>query len=237
MSYRQHVTNPSDTSIPNASQFFDGIKKITAADASGHRWIVDDLKATGGRFLGGLAAGVVASLAIGLLMGCYTPAAAMILPPLTFWSKIPPTAMLALYFVPFGIGEQLFFAIVALGILPSMSIGIYLAVKKDVPQDLIYKSYTLGASHLETVFEVVFKQILPRIFQTLELHIGPAMVFLIATEWIMADIGFGYRLRMQTRLLNLNVVYLYLIILGVSGFLIERGLTTARRKLSPWFGE
>ena len=61
------------------------------------------------------------------------------------------------------------------------------------------------------------------------------MVFLIAAEWMMADVGFGYRLRIQSRLLNMSVVYIYLILLGVAGFGIDWLLTLARKKLSPWF--
>jgi NitT/TauT family transport system permease protein len=63
------------------------------------------------------------------------------------------------------------------------------------------------------------------------------MVFLIAAEWSASDIGFGYRLRMQSRLLNMNVVYSYLIMLGIFGWLADYGLVRLRRWLCPWFGE
>ena len=40
------------------------------------------------------------------------------------------------------------------------------------------------------------------------------MVFLIAAEYVVGDVGIGYRIRIQSRILNMNVVYIYLIILG-----------------------
>ena len=110
--------------------------------------------------------------------------------------------------------------------------------KKDVSEHAIFKAYTLGASHAETIWNVVFRQILPRIIENIRLQIGPAMVFLVAAEWaVSGDAGFGYRLKMESRMQNMNVVYSYLIILGTSGLLIDWGLSSLRRKLCPWFGE
>ena len=63
------------------------------------------------------------------------------------------------------------------------------------------------------------------------------MVFLIAAEYMLADEGFGYRLRMQSRLVNMNIVYLYLALLGVAGFAFDWILTRLRRWLCPWFGD
>jgi ABC-type nitrate/sulfonate/bicarbonate transport system permease component len=237
MSHRQHQINKKDTTIPTLSQFVEGIEKITTKDAAGNVWIIDDTIATGSRLLYGFVVGVVIFTILGVLMGCYQPLSAFFLPPINFLSKIPPTAMLAVYFVLFGFETQLFVAMIALGIGPTLAMAVYDSVNKDVADHDIYKAYTLGASHMEVVFEVVFRQILPRIIQNIQLQIGPAMVFLIAAEWMVADIGFGYRLRIQSRLLNMNVVYLYLFGLGAGGFVFNWACVFSRRKLCKWFGE
>ena len=145
--------------------------------------------------------------------------------------------MLAVYFVLFGIQLKFFVAAVALGNLPTLAQAIFQAAKNDVTDHAIFKAYTLGASHLEVIWNVVVRQILPRIIETIRLQVGPAMVFLIAAELYLADVGFGYRLRMQSRIMHLNVVYIYLFILGTSGFLFDAVLTTLRKKLCPWFGD
>jgi ABC-type nitrate/sulfonate/bicarbonate transport system permease component len=90
---------------------------------------------------------------------------------------------------------------------------------------------------MEVIWNVIFQQVLPRIIESVRLHIGPAMVFLIAAEWAVADVGFGYQLKILSRMTRMNVVYLYLLILGASGLLIDGCLSLTRRKLSPWFGE
>ncbi|CAE7443637.1 ssuC_2, partial [Symbiodinium sp. CCMP2456] len=106
---------------------------------------------------------------------------ALLLPPISFFAKIPPTAMLAVYFVFFGVtGVQIFVALIAFGIFPTLAQSIAQAAQQDVDEHTINKSYTLGASHFEVVWEVVLRQILPRIIENARLSVGPAMVFLIA---------------------------------------------------------
>ena len=241
LSVRQHRVNPKDTTMPGLSQLVEGWKMILTPElkegAWYDAWIVQDVWATYVRLLFGLAAGVFLSILVGIVMGCFTPAEAFFLPPLGFLAKVPPTAMLAVYFVIFGTGMEMYVAMIALGIFPTLAQSIHQAAKKDVTDHVIYKAYTLGASHYEVVWNVVFRQIMPRIIGNVRLQVGPAMVFLIAAEWMNADVGFGYRLRIQSRLLHMNVVYTYLVFLGATGYLIDGALSLVRRRLCPWFGE
>ena len=237
LSMAQHAKNPLDTTIPNLFQMIDGVKKACLPDRLGNIWILQDCYATGSRLMLGLLIGVVAAVVGGIAMGCYRHLSALFMPPIVILSKVPPTAMLAIYFVVFGMNENLMIAIIALGVIPSLTVAIYSSVDKDISENLIHKSLTLGASHLDIIEAVIFRHILPRILQNIQLQIGPAMVFLIAVEWLVANVGFGYRLRMQSRLLNMNVVYFYLMLLAVSGFFIEYSLTVLRRKTCRWFGE
>lgn len=238
LSHRQHQINPTDTTMPGWSQLQEGWADLSGADEGfANSWIVADLQATFGRLLTGVVVGVLLSLLVGMAMGCFPAAEAFFSPPLSFFARIPPTAMLAIYMVLVGFQFKMFVAMIALGIFPTLAQSVHQAAKKDVSDHAVYKAYTLGASHLEVIWNVIFQQILPRIIESVRLHIGPAMVFLIAAEWVVADVGFGYRLRIVSRMTRMNVVYIYLVILGLTGFFLDWLLSLARRKLSPWFGE
>ena len=50
-----------------------------------------------------------------------------------------------------------------------------------------------------------------------------------------ADTGFGYRLKLQSRLTNMNVVYNYLLILGLITSVLDFGLLKLRKNLCKWF--
>ncbi len=187
--------------------------------------------------MSGLVVGVVLSIALGLCMGCFTEAEAFFLPPLSFLAKIPPTAMLAVFFVLVGTTYKMYVTMIAFGMLPTLAQSVYQAAKKDVPDELVYKAYTLGANHAELIWNVIFKQILPRVLDSVRLTIGPAMVLLVAAEWMVAGEGFGYRLRLFYQRTDMTVVYVYLIILGAVGLLADYALIWTRRKLCPWFGD
>ncbi len=237
LSYRQHKINSKDQTIPNAYQFVEAIKTLSTTDKAGHNWIIEDLSATYSRLFMGLACGICLSFVVGILAGCSSQVEAFVIPPISFFAFLPPTAMLALYFVTFGIETKLYISMIAFGIFPSLTQSVYQAAKKDVTDFAIAKSYTLGASTAEVIIEVVIKQIMPRILEAIRISIGPAMLFLIAAEWANGDVGFGYRLKIQSRMSNMNVVYVYLLILGIIGWSMDYLLIKFRRFVCAWFGE
>ena len=235
LSYRQHQSNPQDTTIPNLSQIIEGINKSCIPNSRGEIWIVQDCWATGLRLFMGLGIGVFSAIVLGMIMGCYKWIGNLLFPIIVFSAKVPVTAMMAVWFVIFGINDTLIVAIICLGIIPSFVSCVYYSVSNDVNENIIFKAYTLGASDLDVIESVIFRQIFPRTIQFIQSQIGPAMIYLIAVEWLIANVGFGYRLRMQSRLLNMNVVYFYIFLLGIFGLLCDKILDLITKKTCPWF--
>jgi NitT/TauT family transport system permease protein len=237
---RQTRINSTQSVLPGISQFGQGFAEIVkprgSEKAPRSSWLVTDVRATYWRLFLGLTAGTIASIVIGIAMGAYPAAEAFFSPTINFMAKIPPTAMIAVYMIVFHTNIKMYVALVGLGVFFTMVQAIYQSVQKDVPSDLIDKAYTLGASEFEVIWEVIWPQVLPRVLENIRLHLGPAMVFLIAAEWLFASEGFGYTIRQQQRLMNMNVVYIYLAILGTSGLLFDWILVRMRRRLCPWFG-
>ncbi len=231
----QHRKNADDTTIPTWTQLKDGLCKVFEKNKlTGASWITTDLKASAERFFLGLAIGVAGALIFGMLMGCFSVFESFFILPLTILALIPPTAALAVYFVLVGTNTEMYVTMIALGIGPTLARTICLAVK-DVPDELIEKSYTLGASTTEIIWDVIFKNILPKIIDAARLSIAPAMIFLIAAEMVCGDAGFGYRIRLQSRLLDMNVVYTYLAFLGIFGFVMDYLFRCISKFFCPWY--
>ena len=236
LAHRQHVNNPDDTTMPSWSQLRDGIETAFSPNPrSGERWVVIDAGATLSRLFLGLLTGVVGAAITGIFMGCFPRFEALTMAPLSFLAKIPPTAALAVFFVMVGTGREMYVAMIAFGILPILAQSIYLAVI-EIPEELLNKAETHGASRAELIWNVVFRVILPKIIDAIRLQIGPAMVYLIAAEMVCGAMGFGYRIRLQSRLLNMNVVYPYLVLLSGFGFIMDYGLRKLQQASCPWFG-
>lgn len=235
ISYRQHQKNPEDTTIPTWTQLGDGVKQVVGKhQRSGERWLVNDSLATLRRLFLGLLWGTVGAIVIGVLMGCFRTFEAFFVPPMSLLAKVPPTAALAVFFVLVGTGTEMYVAMIAFGILPTMGQSIYLAIR-DVPDELLHKAYTLGASRVEIIWNIIVRAILPKMIDAIRLQIGPAIVYLIAAEMVVGDIGFGYRIRLQMRLLNMSVVYPYIAVLAGFGFLLDYGLRLLQRVTCPWY--
>lgn len=235
LSQRQHRANPDDKTIPTWGQLWGGVQNMCRPQPrTEERWLVVDAAATLRRLFLGLAYGAAGAIIIGVLMGCYPKFDALVHPPIALFAKIPPTAALAIFFVLISDDERIFVAMVAFGILPSMAQSIHLAVR-SVPDELLFKAYTLGASQAEIVCSVICRHILPQALDALRLQIGPAMVYLIAAEMISGGVGFGYRIRMQMRLNNMDIVYPYLAILAAFGLAMDYGMRGLQRVMCRWY--
>ncbi len=235
LSQRQHEQNAQDTTIPTWGQLWDGIDSAISVDPrSGERWILEDSAATAERFFLGIFWGSLVGVLLGLFMGSFSPIAAFFVPPLTLLAKVPPTAALAVFFVLVGTDLSMYIAMIAFGILPILALSIHMTVQ-EFPEELLNKSYTLGASNMEIVWTILFRHILPKVIDAIRLQIGPALVYLIAAEMVVGDVGFGYRIRLQSRLLNMNVVYPYLGVLAGFGFLMDSLLLHLQEFLCPWY--
>jgi len=258
LSFRQHERNPDDTTIPTFSQLAHGFMRTVTPSSDDKEnalrvafgqptqektfwqkvqstWLYQDSVATYGRLIKGLVWGCMLSIVLGTLMGCYEWLGSFLLPPLALLAKTPGTAMLAVFFVIVGTGEPMFITMIGFGVLPTLTQTIYLAAKDDLHREQIDKAYTLGADNTELVCNVVFPQILPKVIDSVRLQIGPAMVFLIAAEMLVGDVGMGYQIRMQQRLQQMNIVYNYLFLLGITGLLMDQAMIRLRQWLCPWF--
>ena len=234
LSYAQHLKNPTDTTIPGWGQMYRGVLKMLTPDRAGDRWLVVDSIATAERLFLGLGLGVAVSVLVGILMGTIEAFEAFLSPIMSLAAKVVPTAALAVFFIMVGTDLEMYVTMIVFGISPQLSMTVFLAAK-SVPGEMIDKAYTLGASHAEVIFGVVFRQVLPQMIDAIRLSIGPAMVYLIAAELIVGDVGFGYRIRLLSRRLDMDVVYPYLVLLALFGFTIDYGLRWLRDWSAPWY--
>lgn len=235
LAQRQHAQNPNDKTIPSWSQLGEGVSDVFEINKrSGERWIVVDSEATAYRFFLGMLVSVLAAFVLGVAMGRFEVAENLLIAPMSLLAKIPPTAALAVFFVMVGTDLEMYVAMIAFGVVPTLGQSIFLSVK-DVHEQVIHKAATLGASQGEIIWNIIVRQILPKFIDNVRLQIGPALVYLIAAEMVCASEGFGYRIRIQFKKLDMDVVYPYLIFLALFGFTVDYLLQVAQRKGCPWY--
>jgi NitT/TauT family transport system permease protein len=92
----------------------------------------------------------------------------------------------------------------------------------------------LGASTWQIILRVVLPQITPRLVDAIRLSLGPAWLFLIASEAIAATDGLGYRIFLMRRYMAMDVILPYVAWITFLAFLMDWGLRKLNQRCFPW---
>ncbi len=235
LSHRRHEENPQDRTMPTWTQLYDGVTRMVSVDPTTHtQWLVTDTIATLKRICIALLLTVLLGLIIGVHMGSFPWVEHIFKLPFSWAAQLPPTAMFAVFFIILGTDEALYPGIIMFGILPTLTMTIFLGMK-DVHDEIIFKGYTLGGSNLQIVWGLMVPQLVPKIIEAVVLSIGPALVVLVAAEYNVGEMGFGYRIRLLSKRSDNSIVFPYITLLGLYGYMLKYGLVWLQRKMCPWF--
>jgi NitT/TauT family transport system permease protein len=233
----RHRDNPSDKLLPSISQMGKAVQRMAFSEdkRSGKYLMLADTVASMKRLLIGLSLAALTGLLLGLNMGLFPGMDRSFNPFVTFFSMIPPLAILPILFISFGVDELAKIMLIFIGTFPLISRDIRLAVR-NIPREQITKALTLGASQLEIAYRILLPQVMPRLLIAVRLSLGAAWLFLIASEAIAADEGLGYRVFLVRRYLAMDVILPYVLWITFLGFLFDWLLRHAERRFFPWHG-
>jgi NitT/TauT family transport system permease protein len=235
-SHVRHAENPQDKLLPTITKMGSAIKKVafTEDKRTGRYLLWSDTFSSLKRLLAGISMAAAAGFLLGLNMGLLPGVRSMLLAFITFLANVPPLAILPILFISFGVGELGKIMLIFLGTFPLITRDIYLAVRK-IPQNMIVKSLTLGASQTGVIYRVIMPQILPRLIETIRLSLGAAWLFLIASEAIASQSGLGYRIFLVRRYLSMDVIIVYVAWITLIAFMIDLILRKCITLGFPWY--
>ncbi len=232
----RHDVNHADKLLPGFGQMLDSLKDLALVpdQRTGKILLLADTLASLKRLLIGVVLASVFGLFLGVNMGLLPGFRALQLSFVTFFSMIPPLAILPILFISFGVGELAKIVLIFIGVFPVIARDIYLA-STQVPREQVVKALTLGATQLGVIYRVVLPQILPRLLDTVRLALGPAWLFLIASEAIAATNGLGYRIFLVRRYLAMDIILPYVLWITFIGFSMDWLLRRYMRWRYPWY--
>jgi NitT/TauT family transport system permease protein len=228
--------NPQEKLLPTVGKMVKSIEKYAFDQdkRTGKYLLWSDTGASLKRLLLGMAISALCGLIIGLNMGLLPGIRGLGSAFITFISNIPPLAILPILFIALGVGELSKVALIFIGTMPLITRDIFLAVRQ-IPNEMIVKSLTLGATQFGVVYRVVLPQIVPRLINTVRLSMGAAWLFLIASEAIAAESGLGYRVFLVRRYLAMDTIIPYVLWITLLAFLTDRILQLSMAKFYPWY--
>lgn len=181
----------------------------------------------------GFLIGAVPGILIGLAMGLFSPVRAIIQPLVDGTFPIPKIAILPLFMMIFGIGEESKYAIIAVAVIYLVLINTTAGVRNIEKIYLdVCKNY--HASKLMMFTDVALPGALPMIVTGLKLGMGIALLVIVAAEFVGARSGIGYLIWNSWQTFQVEKMYVGLLVSALLGFLTAALLNVLERVLIPW---
>lgn len=108
---------------------------------------------------------------------------------------------------------------------------------KNVPQDLIQVSKTLGLSQREILTDVILRSALPGVWDTFRITLGWAWTYLVVAELVAASSGLGYRIMRAQRFLDTEAIILGILVIGALGLVTDTLFKFGYKKFFPWMNQ
>lgn len=188
------------------------------------------------RLAKGLFWGVAAGVPIGLAMGLSNRWRGIFDPVVELLRPIPPLALIPLFIVWFGIGEEgkvnlLLFAAIWIMVIAARS-GV-LAVNTTK----VHAAYSLGASKIQVLRHVILPNALPEIFTGLRVAIGVCWGTLVAAELLGSSSGLGFTIFKARQFFLLDTMLSAVILISILGVGMDAAMRMSEKRLIPWRGK
>ncbi|MCM3570391.1 ABC transporter permease [Neobacillus mesonae] len=179
---------------------------------------------------------LITAVPLGLISGYSSKVRAALDPILEFYRPLPPLSYYTLLILWFGIGDLSKVALLYLAAFAPMYIAAVSGVK-GVLEDRIHSATSLGANSWQTFRYVIFPSCLPEIFTGMRTAIGFAYTTLVASEMVAAVSGIGWLVLDASKYLRSDIMYVGIILMGITGILLDRLLRIIEDKVIPWKGK
>jgi taurine transport system permease protein len=188
------------------------------------------------RALAAFVAAVATGVPIGLLMGMFPGVSAALDPFVQFLRPLPKLALIPLVIVWFGVGELSKFLLIYLGTVLTVIVAAAASVM-NVKQGRIRAAEALGVTKYQLFRYVMFPSALPELFVGVRMAVGIGWTTLIAAEMIAANSGLGWMVINASAYLRTDVVMIGILLLGITGYLLDLALVALQRMAVPWVGK
>lgn len=193
--------------------------------------LLASLTRVGTAFVLGSALGI----AVGMLRGRINNVDAIFIVPSEMLRPIPPLGLIPLFILWFGIGETSKILLIFISVFLIMMVNAQ-AGTRSCQADAIRAAQTCGASRYQIFRFVVLPSALAQIMTGLRVALGTALSILVASELMGGDRGLGFIVLDAANFFRTTYVFAGIIVIGIVGFISDRLLAYASRRIVHWEG-
>jgi NitT/TauT family transport system permease protein len=198
---------------------------------SGQLWT--DTWATVQRILYGFGLAIAVSVPLGIAMGSFSAANALLEPLSGLLRYLPAAAFTPLLLIWLGIGENPKIALIFLGTVFFNMLMTADAVRL-VPRDFIDVAYTLGARRGEVLRKVIVPHSLPGLLDAVRVNFAAAWNLVVVAELVNSETGLGKRILLAQRFTQTDKIFAILVVIAAIGVATDVLLRLARNRIGRW---
>ncbi len=166
-------------------------------------------------------------------MGWYRTFRNLVDPWIQFFRTIPPIALIPMVILLMGTGEKAKITVIFITSFLVMTVTVYQGVR-NIDMTLVKAAYTFGASDLSIFAQVVIPYSFPFILTAARLGVSTALTTLIAAEMTGTFYGLGSMIQTAQIYFRMDKVLLGIICIGAIGFVLDRLLLLAEKRITRW---
>lgn len=198
--------------------------------------LLNDLLATMYRAFFGIALAAVFGIPVGTLLGVNERFHEALGPTVDFFRSIPATAMLPLFMVMFGIGDQTRVLLVFFSASLIMIVNTYSGVR-NVSKTRLTAARLMGANRWQLLSKVAVMDALPQVFTGLRVSVSLALIIVVVTEMLIGTTaGLGHRIYDAQLIFNTVEMFSAIILTGLLGATLNLVLAGVERRYLHWAG-
>lgn len=186
-----------------------------------------------GRVAGGFALGGLIGVGVGIAMGLSRRVEQYLFPSFNAISQVPVLGWLPLAMMVLGIGESLKVVIIAHATLVPIAINTLKGIR-NVPQAYLDVARTFKFSNRQLLRQVIFPASVPSAFVGIRYGLTQAWLSLVTVELLASSEGLGFLIVWGRQLFQLDLVLAAIIVVGVVGLLLDKGLEKVEARLLRW---
>ncbi|HEY4068287.1 MAG TPA: ABC transporter permease [Burkholderiaceae bacterium] len=185
------------------------------------------------RVLAGFAVGLVGGLALGVAMGLSPTVKDYVYPLFKAFAQVPVLGWLPLLMLLVGIDETLKIVLISKAALVPIALNTYKGIQ-GVPTRFIEVGRVLRFSRWQMLTRVVFPAALAPIWNGIRYGLTHAWLALVVVELLASSEGIGFMIVYGRQLFQLDVVLAAVVVVGVVGYALDKGLAAIETRLLGW---
>lgn len=184
------------------------------------------------RLFGGWGLGVVLGIVLGVAIGRSRVFGDFVEPIIHFLRAIPPPALLPVFFILLGYGNEMRISLIAFAVVWPVLLNTIDGVR-SVESLHLDTARVFEFSRVKVFFGIVLPSAAPKIFAGVRVSLAVALIVMVISEMTSSS-GIGYNVVIAQRSFRMLDMWASILVLGILGYVLNALLALVESRVTRW---